>query len=158
VNAHRVYYQPIVDLRTGAMVSVEALLPRPLTEETHAIGAQVLEQSCRQLVEWQQIQKSMSGTADSSVAVNISRGLLLDSDITALVADVLRRTALRPADLCLEVTESVFRDGVTDFESKLERLKGAGVRWSIDDFGTGYSLLRLLERFPVRESHRWPVD
>jgi diguanylate cyclase (GGDEF)-like protein len=103
-----VHYQPIVELTTGAMVSVEALLrwdqpgrgivsPAefiPLAEETGLIvpiGAWVLEEACRQLVDWQRTQKSLS------VAVNVSVRQMVASNIADLVADVLERTGLRPA-------------------------------------------------------------
>ena len=153
------HYQPIVDLQTGAMVSVEALLrwesdrgpvsPAefiPLAEETGLIvpiGAWVLEQASRQLVEWQRTQGSLS------IAVNLSVRQITGSDIAGLVADVLERTGLRPADLCLELTESVFMEDVVYFERVLTSLKRLGVRLAIDDFGTGYSSLSYLKRFPV---------
>jgi diguanylate cyclase (GGDEF)-like protein/PAS domain S-box-containing protein len=155
-----VHYQPIVDLSTGALVSAEALLrwehPErglvspdefvPAAEETGRIvpiGAWVLEQACEQLVQWQRTEPSMS------VAVNVSVCQMLGHDIAAMVADVLRRTAVRPADLCLEMTESVLMDDVDYFGGTLARLKALGVRLAIDDFGTGYSSLSYLKRFPV---------
>ncbi|MDP9463622.1 MAG: EAL domain-containing protein, partial [Actinomycetota bacterium] len=161
-----VYYQPVVDLSTGAMVSAEALLrwkhpgrglvsPAefiPLAEETGLIipiGAWVLEQACRQLVEWQHIQKSLPVAANLSVAVNLSVRQLLAPDIAGLIKDVLKRTGLRPASLCLELTESVFMEDVDYFGRMLAELKALGVELAIDDFGTGYSSLSYLKRFPV---------
>ncbi len=156
----RVYYQPVIDLATGAMVSAEALLrwqhperglvgPNEfihLAEETGLIvpiGAWVLERACRQLVQWQHAQPSMS------VAVNISVRQMLAPDIAASIEDILRRTGVRPADLCLEMTESVLMDDVDYFGMTLAWLKSVGVDLAIDDFGTGYSSLSYLKRFPV---------
>jgi diguanylate cyclase (GGDEF)-like protein/PAS domain S-box-containing protein len=154
------HYQPIIDLSTGEMVCAEALLrwqhaafgfvnPAefiPLAEETGLIvpiGAWVLEEACRQLVEWQRVQKSMT------VSVNLSVRQMLTSDIARLVCEVLTRTGARATDLCLELTESVFMEDVDYFEKTLTGLKALGVRLAIDDFGTGYSSLSYLKRFPV---------
>jgi EAL domain-containing protein (putative c-di-GMP-specific phosphodiesterase class I) len=154
-----VHYQPVVDLSTGAMVSAEALVRWehpdrglvspgefiPLAEETGLIlpiGAWVLEQACQQLVEWQRAAPSMS------VAVNLSVRQMLAPDIAGLIEDVLRRTGVSPADLCLEMTESVLMDDVDYFGRTLAGLKALGVRLAIDDFGTGYSALARLRELP----------
>jgi diguanylate cyclase (GGDEF)-like protein/PAS domain S-box-containing protein len=154
-----VHYQPVVDLRSGAMVSAEALLrwehpgrgfvsPAefiPIAEETGhivPIGAWVLEQACRDLVGWQGTEPSMS------VAVNLSVRQVLASDVAGLVEKVLERTQARPTDLCLELTESLFMEDVEYFGRTLAGLKSVGVRLAIDDFGTGYSSLSYLKRFP----------
>ena len=158
-NEFIVYYQPAVDLTTGALVSTEALLRWqhpdrglvgpdefiPLAEETGLIipiGAWVLEQACRQLVQWQVVDPSLS------VAVNFSVRQLLAPDVVDLVAAVLARTGVCPSDLCLELTESVFMGDVDYFSKTLDNLKGLGVRLALDDFGTGYSSLSYLKRFP----------
>jgi diguanylate cyclase (GGDEF)-like protein/PAS domain S-box-containing protein len=155
-----VHYQPIVDLSTGALVSAEALVRWehpdrglvgpddfiPLAEETGLIvpiGAWVLEKACRQLVQWQGTDPSMS------VAVNLSVRQMIAPDIAALIEDVLRRTGARPEGLCLELTESVFMEDVEYFGRTLATLKTLGVQLAIDDFGTGYSSLSYLKRFPV---------
>jgi EAL domain-containing protein (putative c-di-GMP-specific phosphodiesterase class I) len=155
-----VHYQPIVDLSTGTMVSAEALLrwehPErglvgpdeviPMAEETGLIvpiGAWVLEQACRQLVQWHGTDPSLS------VAVNLSVRQVVAPDIAGLVEDVLRRTGARPESVCLELTESVFMEDVEYFGRTLAGLKDLGVCLSIDDFGTGYSSLSYLKRFPV---------
>ena len=83
------------------------------------------------------------------MAVNLSVRQMLAPDIAGLVADVLARTGVRPGDLCLELTESVFMEDVDYFERTLASLKALGVRLAIDDFGTGYSSLSYLKRFPV---------
>jgi diguanylate cyclase (GGDEF)-like protein/PAS domain S-box-containing protein len=159
-------YQPVVDLSTGAMVSVEALLrwehPTrgpvspdefiPLAEETGLIvpiGAWVLDRACRQLVDWQQFQRSLSVDAALSVAVNVSVRQMMAPDIIGLLERTVERTGVRPADLRIELTESVLMGDVDYFERTLADLKALGVNIEIDDFGTGYSSLSYLKRFPV---------
>jgi diguanylate cyclase (GGDEF)-like protein/PAS domain S-box-containing protein len=161
-----VHYQPVVDLTTGAMVSTEALLrwehptrglvgPTefiPIAEETGLIvpiGAWVLDQACRQLVEWQEIVRTHAVAGKLTMAVNLSVRQMLAPDIVGVVADVLQRTGVHPSDLCLELTESVFMEDVAYFGKTLAELKALGVRLSIDDFGTGFSSLSYLKRFPV---------
>jgi diguanylate cyclase (GGDEF)-like protein/PAS domain S-box-containing protein len=155
-----VHYQPIVDLTTGVIISAEALLrwEHPvrglispdefifLAEETGLIvpiGAWVLEQACRQLVEWHDSQPTMS------VAVNLSVRQLMAPDIIAVIADVIARTSIPAGSLCLELTESMFMQDVDYFGRTLAGLKALGVELAIDDFGTGYSSLSYLKRFPV---------
>jgi diguanylate cyclase (GGDEF)-like protein/PAS domain S-box-containing protein len=155
-----VHYQPVVDLATGAMVSLEALVrwehPRrglvgpdnfiPLAEETGLIvpiGAWVLDQACQQLVQWQYAAPALS------VAVNLSGRQILAPDIVGQVEAALRRSGLEPSRLCLEMTESVFVEDVDECERIVTTLKALGVQLSIDDFGTGYSSLSYLKRFPV---------
>jgi diguanylate cyclase (GGDEF)-like protein/PAS domain S-box-containing protein len=161
-----VYYQPVVDLTTGAMVSAEALVrwrhPEhgmvtpdefiSLAEETGLIvpiGAHVLQQACEDLTHWRQLEASSGSDSTLSIAVNLSVRQMLAPGIAELVADVLRRTGVRPGDLCLELTESVFMEDVDYFGRTMASLKEIGVDLSIDDFGTGYSSLSYLKRFPV---------
>jgi diguanylate cyclase (GGDEF)-like protein len=161
-------YQPIVDLRTGEMRGVEALVrwqhatrgliaPTvfiPVAERTGAIiplGAWVLETACRQLVAWRTLwwTERWDPANRPSVSVNISSKQLQESDFVTTVADILARTNA-PADcITLEITESVImRDTEASLQS-LQALKALGVRLAIDDFGTGYSSLSYLQRFPV---------
>ena len=159
-------YQPVVDLSTGAMVSVEALLrwqhPTrgpvgpdefiPVAEETGLIvpiGAWVLDQACRQLVDWQRMRRPPPIDAGLSMAVNVSVRQMLAPDIIGLLEGIVERTGIDPADLCIELTESVLIGDVDYFERTLAELKALGVNIAIDDFGTGYSSLSYLKRFPV---------
>jgi GntR family transcriptional regulator, galactonate operon transcriptional repressor len=155
-----IHYQPIVDLATGAMVSAEALLrwehpdpglvgPAefiPLAEATGLIvpiGAWVLEQACRQLVQWQRTNPTLS------VAVNLSARQIGVPDIAGVIEDVLRRTRARPECVCLELTESALIEDADHFGKTLADLKGLGVQLAIDDFGTVASSLSYIKHLPV---------
>ena len=161
-----VHYQPVIDLATREMVSVEALLrwqsaslgdvtPAdfiPVAEETGLIvpiGAWLLEVATRQLVEWQQLQTALDHGRLLSLAVNLSVRQMLSPDITDRIARVLAKSGMRSDDLCLELTESVFMQDADYFGRTLNELKALGVSLAIDDFGTGYSSLSYLRRFPV---------
>jgi diguanylate cyclase (GGDEF)-like protein/PAS domain S-box-containing protein len=156
-------FQPIVDLRTGRMVSAEALtrwthpelgsiLPAefiPIAEESGLIvqlGDRVLLESCRRLVEWQQ---RAPDRAPGTVSVNISRVELgLGPQLLTRVREILDETGLRPECLQLEITErEVMRDPHAT-RTLLRELRGIGVRLAMDDFGTGTSSLACLREYP----------
>ncbi|MDD3802668.1 MAG: EAL domain-containing protein, partial [Desulfuromonas thiophila] len=156
-----VYYQPQVELASGRVVGVEALLrwrhPQqgmispaefiPLAEETGlivSIGEWALLQACRQGCLWQQ-----AGFAPLRVAVNISARQFRQSDLVAMVRRVLRETGFDGRHLELELTESLLMDDVDGAIATMTQLSQLGVRLSIDDFGTGYSSLAYLKRFPI---------
>jgi diguanylate cyclase (GGDEF)-like protein len=157
----RLLYQPQVDLRSGRVVGLEALLrwDHPergvvepaeflwLAEETGMItkiGEWALRQSCLHARAW--------GARNGSplrVSVNLSARQHRDPDLVDLVERILTETRTDPATLCLEITESVL---VTDADAAaptLHALKGLGVKLSIDEFGTGHSSLGSLKRFPL---------
>ncbi len=151
----RVYYQPIVDLDTGAVQSCEALvrwmhpergllMPNAflgVAEETGTIVAidwWVLEQTCGNLVHWQ---RRHPEHAKLRVNVNIDERQFAEPTVVQNVRDILERTGVDPACLALEITETVFRRGRGDAETTLNELKKLGVALVVDDFGTGYSSL-----------------
>lgn len=159
----RVHYQPIVKLKSGDLAGFEALIrwqhptrglvsPAefiPHAEETGLIipiGEWILRESCRQLKEWQQRSEECSKLW---VSVNVSSKQFLNTDMFALVADVLEKTGLSPACLKLEITESAMIENLDHVISVMTALKTLGVWLSIDDFGTGYSSLSNLHHLPL---------
>ena len=156
-------YQPIVDLATGHIGSVEALLrwrhPErgivgpvefiPIAEETGIIvdiGAWVLRTACAQLSAW-----IASGTCDPAmcVSVNVSPRQLRESDFISVVTGTLGETGVPPAQLTLEVTEGAMVEDMVQARGSLAGLRGAGVRIAVDDFGTGYSSIAYLGSLPL---------
>ncbi|MDD3354199.1 EAL domain-containing protein [Zoogloea sp.] len=157
----QLYYQPQVDLASGRIIGMEALLrwfsselgsvsPAhfiPLAEECGLIvpiGEWVLEEACRQARTWQD-----RGFPAVPVAVNLSAMQFRRDDIVATVRKALANSALDGQWLELELTESLLMQSGSNVEATLAALKTLGVRMSIDDFGTGYSSLAYLKRFPV---------
>jgi diguanylate cyclase (GGDEF)-like protein len=161
-GAVEVRYQPTVALATGRVVGVEALArlragsdtlqPEefiPIAEETGLIiplGALVLRQACEQLAEWQ---RELPGLGRLMVSVNRSARELLAPGGPTDVAAALRSSGIGPAQLCLEITESVLLKDAASSARALAALKQLGVSIAVDDFGTGYSSLTYLKRFPV---------
>jgi len=162
-NELRLLYQPIVDLESGYLLGVEALVrwQHPerglippaefidVAEETGQVvglGRWVLHEACREVREWQ---KRMPLGKQLRVAVNVSGQQLQGGDLVAEVTGALEHTGLDPGALVIEMTESVVMQNTEDTFAKLSRLKRLGVRIAIDDFGTGYSSLSYLHRFPI---------
>lgn len=154
------HYQPQIELGSGRMSGVEALIrwPRPqrglvppdefipVAERIgliDAIGVWVLETACRQAVAWQE-----QGLGSLVMAVNISPGHFESPGFADTVARVLLVTGITPACLEIEVTESVTRDSL-QHAAISDSLRGIGVRVAIDDFGTGYSSLAVLRKMPL---------
>jgi len=159
----RLHYQPEMDVATGAIVAMEALVrwqhPRhglmspdqfiPLAEESGLIlpvGQWVLREACRQAVEWQ---RSRAPEARLVMSVNLSARQLQQPDLLASVAGVLTETGMDPSQLRLEITETAAMQDVESTIAKLQSLKELGVGLAMDDFGTGYSSLSYLRRFAV---------
>ncbi len=157
-----IYYQPTVNLQTGKIAGMEALVrwmhPRrglvpplsfiPLAEETGLIveiGRIVLEVACKQAREWQLKYPDNPMT----ISVNLSARQLQSEDLIAEVRGVLEDSGLAPKSLVLEITESVLMEDTLHVETTLQALKDLGVRLAIDDFGTGYSSLSYLQKLPV---------
>ncbi len=153
------HYQPQVEIATGRIVGVEALVRRrdserglippgefiPLAEETGLIGALgewVLHEACRQGVRWMQ-----AGIHPLVVAVNLSAHPLRQGDIAESVARVLRQTGFPAERLELELTERALMEREDNTVGVLDRLREQGIRMAVDDFGTGYSSFAYLRRF-----------
>ncbi|MBZ0097091.1 MAG: EAL domain-containing protein, partial [Sulfuricella sp.] len=166
-NEFLLHYQPQVDLRTGEITGMEALVrwqhPElglvsparfiPVAEDSGLIvplGEWVLRTACAQNKAWQR-----AGLKPISVAVNLSARQFRQPNLVEMVAGILRETELDPAHLDLEVTESLVMQNVEATIATLGRLKAMGVKLSIDDFGTGYSSLNYLKRFPI---HTLKID
>ena len=155
------HYQPKIDLRSGRIVGVEALVRWkhpdlgmvspvqfiPLAEETGLIGPigdWVLRTACAQAKHW-----IANGASEISVAVNFSARQFSREDLAQSIASVLFESGLEPRFLEIEITESTVMLDAKRAARVLQQLKDMGVRVAIDDFGTGYSSLGYLKRFPI---------
>ena len=154
-------YQPQVEIDSGRLIGVEALVRWnsaelgpvgpdrfiPLAEDIgfiNQLGGWVLEKACRQMVEWDR-----AGLSVPKIAVNLSARQFDRGGIAGQVEKVLRETGLPPQRLQLEVTESVIMN-TGDAMQYINDLHAIGVGLAIDDFGTGYSSLAYLKRLPVQ--------
>ncbi|MFI4866018.1 MAG: putative bifunctional diguanylate cyclase/phosphodiesterase [Steroidobacterales bacterium] len=157
----QIYYQPKIELSTGAIIGVEALLRWqhatrgwiapdifiPVAEETGLIaelGEWVICEACKQLNRW-----ASEGLGYLSIAVNVSVQQFARADFVESVLRTLWQYAVKPEQLELEITESLLMRNVDDTTACMKRFRAAGVTLSIDDFGTGYSSLGYLRQFPV---------
>ncbi|MGV8866323.1 MAG: EAL domain-containing protein [Janthinobacterium svalbardensis] len=155
------YYQPKVDLRTGRISGVEALLrwrrpgyglvaPAefvPVLEDTGLIvrvGSWVIQAACRQIAEWRD-----SEVGPVRVAVNVSSRQFAEGDLEGEVTRALAQHKVAPELLELELTETALMSNAERTIVVLGKLKKIGVKVAIDDFGTGYSSLAYLQRFPI---------
>lgn len=153
-------YQPQVNLKTGTIESVEALvrwrhptrgfIPPdvfiPIAEECGLIiplGKWILETACMQAKTWER-----QGLPQMKVAVNLSLGQLFQQDLVEMVEHILQRTNLEPKFLQLEITESMTMN-IDQMTQLLHELKALGIQIAVDDFGTGYSSLSYLKDFPI---------
>jgi diguanylate cyclase (GGDEF)-like protein/PAS domain S-box-containing protein len=157
------HYQPVIELETGRITGVEALVRWihpvrglvppldfiPLAEETGLIvpiGRWVMREACRLAVE---LQDRFPSNPPLHMAVNISARQIARPELVDEVREILTETGLDPGSLILEITETVM---MQDMELSIERLgmlKQLGVQLAVDDFGTGYSSLNYIRRFPV---------
>src|SRR5579875_2453114 len=160
-DAFSVYYQPIVDMNTGALTAQEALVrwidgPRgmigptsfiPVAEELGVIvplGRRILHRACREAQTWE----ADHGRAPA-VHVNISPIELRDDGFLPGVHSALEQSGLDPRRLVLEITESVLLTDPARCVAILQQLRGLGVQLALDDFGTGYSSLSQLRGLPL---------
>jgi EAL domain-containing protein (putative c-di-GMP-specific phosphodiesterase class I) len=157
------HYQPVVELRTGQVTGLEALVrwqhpsrglvppPEfiPLAEETGlilGIDRWVLTEACRQAGAWN-ARRPLD--RQLSICVNLSARQLQQTDLAEFVAATLARAGLDARCLVIEITESLLLKDTEVTLTRLHELKQLGIRLAIDDFGTGYSSLAYLRRFPV---------
>ncbi len=155
------YYQPQINIRTGYIFGVEALIrwnhpdlglvsPAkfiPLLEETGLIiqvGEWVLRTACAQTRVWQ-----VAGLVPLQVSINMSAYQFNDPGLPDIISRTLHKSGLDPALLEIEITESVFMQHTHTIKTTFQKLRDLGVRVAIDDFGTGYSSLSYLRRYPV---------
>ncbi|MEV4280265.1 putative bifunctional diguanylate cyclase/phosphodiesterase [Actinoplanes xinjiangensis] len=160
-NEFRLLYQPIVELPSGLVTGVEALVrwhpvdqpvisPAefiPVAEHSGLIidlGAWILDQACADAAAWQH----RHGSDGPRVNINVSARQLLDPDLPGLVAEALRRHGLTPDRITIEITETAVFAGGAALETVRE-LRELGVGLALDDFGTGHSSLTLLRTCPV---------
>jgi EAL domain-containing protein (putative c-di-GMP-specific phosphodiesterase class I) len=160
----KVYYQPVVLLENGRIVSMEALVrwehPErgllspsefvPAAEETGLIvpiEKWVLEVACRQARAWQEQYPS---DPQLMVSVNLYAERFQRPNLVDEVAEALQKTGLHPSSLSLEITESAVMEDEPSPIILLQELVALGVQLAIDDFGTGYSSMSYLKRFPVQ--------
>jgi len=160
-NEFMLFYQPQVNIQTGQLIGVEALirwlqpdlvLTRPgefipLAEQTGLIipmGEWVLRHACEQTKAWQQ-----AGLKAMCMTVNVSAMQFKQDNFLNTISQILSDTGLDPHSLQLELTESTIMQNSENTIKKLRALQAMGVQTSIDDFGTGYSSLKYLKHFPL---------
>jgi diguanylate cyclase (GGDEF)-like protein len=160
-------YQPQINLASGAVVGLEALMrwqhPQhglispaqfiPIAEDCGlitALGAWAMATACHDHTTWID-----QGLIDGTMAVNVSALQIRQPDFVDTVSAILQHSGLAPERLEIEVTESVVMRGVDEVRAKLNALDALGVKLAIDDFGTGYSSLSYLKQFPI---YRLKVD
>ncbi|MBD2524219.1 bifunctional diguanylate cyclase/phosphodiesterase [Nostoc sp. FACHB-133] len=156
-----VYYQPLIDLHSGQVIAMEALLrwqhPTlglvspvkfiPIAEANGAIvpiGEWVLRTACAQTRAWQ-----LAGFTPIRISVNLSSRQFEQPYLVEIVNQILEETGLQASSLELEVTESFLMADIDRSVKTLKQLRELGICLALDDFGTGYSSLNYLKRFPV---------
>ncbi len=157
------HYQPQVDLDSGLLVGMEALvrwkhptrgyIPPdvfiPIAEDSgliHPLGDWILGKACQKAVEWQK-----QGLADMLMAVNISAKQFSQPDFLNKLRAVIHESGINPNLLELEITESTLMEQIDGVVGKMRSLRELGVHISIDDFGTGFSSLGYLKTFPINK-------
>lgn len=160
-NEFELLYQPMVELQTGRVAGMEALLrwnhpQRGMLAPGHflhilestglivPVGEWVLRTACAQSQAF-----IRAGLPPMRTSVNLSMRQFQQKDLVGVVGRILKETGIPSESLELEITETLLMDDVDDAVNKLTQLRDLGVRLSIDDFGTGYSSLSYLSRFPI---------
>jgi diguanylate cyclase (GGDEF)-like protein/PAS domain S-box-containing protein len=157
------FYQPILDVQSGNLISVEALVRIPsengtLLEPTRFIqiaetaglvsclGEWVIRQACRQQREWLE-----AALPPVTIAVNVSPTQFRQSEFVSMLESVVQEFSVEAARLQIEVTESTVMDNVPETVATLNRLQSMGIKIALDDFGTGYSSLSHLSSLPLNK-------
>ena len=155
------HYQPQIEIASGRLVGVEALLrwQHPslgtltpasfisVAEEIgiiNSIGQWAIHEACRQAVFWQ-----AQGHIDTTTSVNVSAGLISQRGFVEQIRNTLTETGLQPELLELEITESMLVEDFDLFKETLNLVRNLGVQIALDDFGTGFSSLMYLSQFPI---------
>ena len=158
-----VHYQPIVNLQTGELWGMEALVRwghpergllnpdefMPIAEESGLVvpmGELVLGEACRRAVEWQ---REFPRNPPLAMSVNLSGRQLRHPDLHEVIGQALAETGFPASSLGLDITETVYIGAVEANTASLDKLKALGIRVSLDDFGSGYSSLSYLKRLPA---------
>ena len=167
----RIYYQPIVLLKTGKIIGFEALvrwlhpklgivLPEYFMSTAHSSGLisqideWVLDEACRQTQQWQErlfSQGSNLGERPLTISVNVCSTNFSQQKLLPQINQVLQKTGLDPQSLTLEITETVIMENSDKATIRLKQLRELGIKLAIDDFGTGYSSLGRLHNFPINQ-------
>jgi diguanylate cyclase (GGDEF)-like protein len=159
----QLFYQPQIEVVSGKVIGMESLIrwshpedgfvpPEifiPVAEEMGLIvpiGEWVLHEACRNASEW-----ASAGHGDLKISVNVSARQFQDPGFKSSIMSALRSSGLHPANLMLEITESMLMGDIDELAILLHEIKNLGVSISLDDFGTGYSSLSYLKKFPINE-------
>lgn len=159
-NEFQVYYQPQYDCEVMNCCSVEALVRWQQPEEglispavfipkfekndcIYELDKSVWEKACCDFAEWREL-----GIAPGHLSLNISRIDILKEDIEEVLAKILKKYALKPNMIHLEITETACVDGIESMSEVIQSLQSKGFVIEMDDFGTGYSSLKLLKHIP----------
>lgn len=162
-NEFVLYYQPVVDLKSGAIVGAEALLRWPIAHGAWLSPAEfipmaekcglivplsewILSEACAQLQAWRE---SGHGLSDLTMAVNLSPRHFATAGLATMIAGVIEQAEIDPRRLHLEITDGLLTDKNESVLANFEGLKRIGIKFSLDDFGTGYSSLGYLRSFPI---------
>ena len=162
-NQFELYYQPKVDMRSGLIYGLEALVrwhhPErglispvefiPIAEENGLIlplGKWIFEEACRQVKIWNTFTRRHSPV---TVSINVSGVQFQREDVTELVSNALKETGCNAEWVEIEMTESILMDNTTYTIHTFNKLKEIGVKIAMDDFGIGYSSLSYLRNFPI---------
>lgn len=159
----QLYYQPVIEIGSKKIIGAEALvrwhhpdmgmvMPDEMisiAEESKLIlpiGEWIMEEACRQFVEWKK--SHPLGAQLNRIAVNVSAIQFRQNDFVEKVVGIVNRTGIEPSMLEIELTESIIIDRFETIVTTMEALKEFGISISMDDFGTGYSSLAYLKRLP----------